>query len=131
MCGKCKFCFSELPEIFFPLNIFNPWLVESMDAEFLGREDWLCCLSSCKRKMNSQFLSWTTLKPVWYSFLLTSCLISILKFLLLEGLAFIKLTSLMSSVMSPCMECPCFLQDFSNTAYNTCLKHGIWMRMSS
>lgn len=31
--GKFKFCFLTLSGIFFPQNIFDPWLVESIDVE--------------------------------------------------------------------------------------------------
>ena len=47
MCGKLKFCFLELSGIFFP-NIFDPWLVDPMDAERLVAEGQLymrCVLS--------------------------------------------------------------------------------------
>lgn len=92
---------------FFPQNIFNSWLAESADLKSLHveRRGRLCCLFFWKRKMNYQFFKFSNsfnsgieIKKqicVVTFFLFTAYLISILTFLLLKGLVFIKLTTVM------------------------------------
>ena len=72
-CDKFKFCILKLPGTFF--NVFNAWLVESVDWEL--SDSWLClktlhwCVQRCGRcnKMTCECLSPSpVLTKLYYSF---------------------------------------------------------------